>query len=499
MELTKQQLLHYKQTADSVFQINESGDSIIPDSLTDAQRIIDAYPIFMIREKQARQDAMSIKMNISVNVLYLSEDGSTVNSVTIPLTATVSDTLAGITPTSELMCKFSDCNAQARLINSRKISVTATCQMRLKAYDSARELLTSEISGEGSNDCQCLWNEFQSVETQTAVSRNFSVNDEITLATSDNCCGLLRAKASISPNEVKVVNSKVVMKGEIKLDALMNMSDGKLETVSATVPFTQISDVSNASESAKTNVEFSLRSMEIEPIIDSSQNGRYLVSMGICADILQSETVNRKVLSDIYSVKENLSVETSDFSYIAPVNNNDISVPVNESFELGTVMTNLIDADIIYSDVIETLDDMETVIPVMCNLLYSDETGQPQATARRIYVKTDEPVSGKYNVESTQPKVLNGTDGSVSVMFKMMLKPASDSTSVITQIDDIKSDGELPMPTESGIMLLRIRPTDTLWDIGKRYRVPLDTIKRANETEGLPKDRTMLIIPIGRT
>ncbi len=499
MELTKQQLLHYKQTADSVFHINESGDSIIPDSLADAQRIIDAYPIFMIREKQARQDAMSVKMNISVNVLYLSEDETTVNSVTIPLSATVSDTLAGITPTSELMCKFSDCIAQARLINSRKISVTATCQMRLKAYDSVRDLLTSEISGEGSNDCQCLWNEFQSVETVSAVSRNFSVNDEIALPIPNNSRGLLRAKAGISPNEVKVVNNKVVMKGEIKIDALMNMSDGKPVTVSSTMPFTQISDVSNASESAKTDVEFSLRSMEIEPIMDSTQSDRYLVSVGICADILQSETVNRKVLSDIYSVKENLIVETSDFTYVAPVNNSDISVQVNESFELGTVITNLIDADVIYSDVVEALDDAETVIPVMFTLLYLDESGQPQSTARRIYVKTDEPKNGKYSVESTLPKVLNGTDGSVSVMFKMMLKPASDRISSVTQIDDVKSDGELPMPTESGIMLLRIRPTDTLWNIGKKYRVPLDTIKLVNETQELPNDRTMLIIPIGRT
>ncbi len=500
MELTKQQLLYRKQTADALFHINESGDSIIPDSLSDAQRIIDAYPIFMIREKQPRQDAFSIKLNILINVLYLAEDGNSICSVSIPLGVTVSDTVSGITPTSELMCMFSDCLAQARLLNSRKISVTASCQMRLNSYDSVRELLTTDVAGDNSDSCECLWHEFDSVETTCAITRNFSVSDEISFPISADRCGtLLRTKATISANEIKVVNNKVVMKGEVKLDALMSTTDNKIEPVSTSVPFTQISDVSDVSDRSQPNVQFTLRNMEIEPLGDSSQNNgcRYLISMGICADIIQTDTVKRKVLSDIYSTSDNLSCERKDYSYSTSQLGNEITVSVNEVMELGTNVSNVITADIAVCDTVELNDD-ETSIPVTCTVMYTDDSLQPQSASRRLYGKISEQGSGNYRIIWTQPRVQIGSDGSLPITFELRLVPITHKSVTVSQIDEVKIDGKLPEVSDNGVLLRRIRKNDTLWDIGKEYRVPIETIREINKTQDLPSDRTMLVIPVGR-
>ena len=502
MELIKQQLLYRKKTVETILQAEESIDSIIPDTLSDVERILDVSALVMVREKQPRQDALSIRLHAVVTVLYLPENDNTVSSVQIPMTFSIVDTVENITPASELLCIVSDSHAQARMINPRKLSVQLSAAVKVSSYDNVRELITTGVSGDGSADCETLSVFVDSLETTTAVSKTFQVSDEVTYPLpAEQTERILDYRAEPLLLEIKSVNHKVAVKGEICVSSLALTSEHKLSQVSFSVPFTQIMDVNGATETSQPQVRLSLKNFDVVPTNDvSNESHMFVVTAGLYADILITETVKREILMDLYSTKELLSVSSELYHYAAVCEGGNVVHSVRETIELGSSAIELAKVSLsMPCDLIVPSDEDEWMIPVVLDLIFADENGSYQAASRRIYAKPGAIRAGCYRLTHSPVVAQVGSDATVSVSFDFTISPNADVIRTIDQIADVTECGKLEPKDDSSVLIRRIEVGDTFWDIAKKYHVAGVLLKEVNRIQqDLLPVGSMLVIPMFR-
>jgi len=500
MELVKQQLFYRKKTAETILLLDESTDSIIPDTLPDAERILDVSALAMIRDKQPRQDALSVKVNAVVTVLYLPEHGDGICSVQIPMPCTVADTADAITPTSELMCTVLTCDAQARMLNPRKISVHISASIKCISYDNVRDMITNDVSDTGSAWCERKKETITCEETVSAITRSFSVSEEVSL-TGKNIEELLKYQAKAIPLEVKTVTNKVAIKGELQINALCILDTKKTDHLTMSVPFTQIMDVGGIQESAKPKVSLSLRSFDLSKTQESTdENAVYIISAGVCADVLLTDTMQYEILTDLYSTKELLSLKTEPYHYLKTRTGENKTYSIRETISVEDSAIEIVDVNLSAPiEVFVQSFEEDVQIPVLCRLIFLDENNVYQSATRKIFVPAENLQCGTYVVSLQQTSVQIGVDSSVVLQGELVLVPCGNMDCSVEQI--VQADSLEPIADREAcsVLLRRVEPSDSLWKLGKRYHIPSAAIKTANcmADDQLPVG-SMLMIPMSR-
>ena len=179
MELLKNTLRYQRQVARQTVYREESAESIVPDTLPDIARIVDAMGTACIRDWELGTDEVTVKCTVRTSVLYMAEDDRKLYKLEMPVSFTQRVELRGAEPSCDLLCSCALVSADARAVNPRKVSVRVNTAITSRLYAKTEESFTT--GADDMREC-CVKTEEVSFTTVSAVTyKNFTLVEDIDL------------------------------------------------------------------------------------------------------------------------------------------------------------------------------------------------------------------------------------------------------------------------------------------------------------------------------
>ena len=200
------------------------------------------------------------------------------------------------------------------VINSRKISVKAVITVIALAENICDEEFAVDIDDDNIEYIK------DSIElTQIAIRKRdlLRIREEINLGTGKlNINEIIWCTSSLFGQQVKVMEDKIGVSGEIDIFVLYTADDGPLQWVDANVPFNGIIEVPGCSEDMIPNIELKLANADIEARPDYDGEQRMLQLDGIVnIDIKLYEEQQFDIVKDAYSHKKDVILKKKSTDY----------------------------------------------------------------------------------------------------------------------------------------------------------------------------------------
>lgn len=477
----------------------QTADVVIPDSIPDADRVVDAYGTLLLRSEECGADSAQITGSVQVGAM-VAEEGGTPYCVQTEIPFSVRRDFPQQEQDCYLQCRCTLKAVDARLLNSRKVLIRAGISCTVWVY-SPRIRTQYDIS-EPAQTLQLLRRKVPMKLPMGLAERSFAVNEELELPEGKNPIGrmfkcLYRPKIT----EQRMVGSKAVFKGELFVHALYEDSEQKLCTWQWTVPFSQYADMERELDEGDLQTFLTLTSAQTEP--DSQfESRRLLLSAGLLAQCMTVGIQEVSLIEDAYCTDAELTPQWEETEMNGLLDRQTFRETAD--IEAETEAENIVDAWL-YPDEPEKLRNgmqMELSVPMNCNLLYYDSKGELQGKTLRPTAKLTTELA-----ENAECEIAALTEGELYCSAnrrQMTLRVPLDITvdSIAQQKFKAVCGGQIePYEKKTGrqpsVILRRTDGEDSVWEIAKQFHTPVDEILSANAlAEQTVPGNTLLLIPV---
>ena len=233
-------------------------------------------------------------------------------------------------------------------------------------------------------------------------------------------------------------------------------------------------------------------------MLRSDTGGGFSVSVELRLLLCAYRTARCTCVEDLYSIRQPVRLEQETVTVPSARPDRALREETVEHLDFGgnKPFFFITDADCAAASVTSEEGQSALRTTVRTRLLYLDESDTPSVTERTadVVLPVKEPVQGVSCGLSGAPEVQMGTGG-------------CDVRQVVTFLaEDIQpepfaavSGGELLEPAEQermpSLVLRRLLPGETLWDVAKQYRTDETLLRTVNQLEGEELPDKMLLIP----
>lgn len=301
--LLKDELKYLKPVLKKTYTKEESIEIIVSDSMPDVDCILSVAAVPMMREKEAFLGKMVVSGVSDVAIFYESSEADETKKIATTMEFSSSFDSSDITTDSLLVAKVKVTNADARIINSRKVAIKLELQYDVEAYNKMNVEIPYGVNGSESVELLTCKKE---ILTPMAVSEKvFSITDSVkTPSMADVTVGDL----DICVDEAKIVDTKAVIKGTATTTLLVGDDEKKVES-----PFSQVVDLETDNEPQRilcTLMATGIYSSE-RTNAESGENETDIEINIVCQCVSGGEeTIN--YISDAYSTCGTLDINKSE-------------------------------------------------------------------------------------------------------------------------------------------------------------------------------------------
>ncbi|MDR0916625.1 MAG: DUF3794 domain-containing protein, partial [Oscillospiraceae bacterium] len=251
---------------------DESLDLIVPDAQPDILRIISAEPEIFVRSKDAENGKATVSGTVRVNIIYAPESGDGARKLAVEVPYSLSTSDANLTSASRVVARVGVDSADAVIVNPRKLTARVNVVGELRCFnDESVEVPTAEGLGDA-DDIETLPYSAELNLPTDVREKIFTVNDDVALPASNAPLSeLLSSKATIAPEETKVVGSKLIFKGSAYTDLLYLTENGDTASAAVKSEFSQILEL----ELADAESEFEVIPLVTASYVDPITGGDY--------------------------------------------------------------------------------------------------------------------------------------------------------------------------------------------------------------------------------
>lgn len=529
LELVKKNIHMNRWKTQVDTQVTLDDDFIVPDTMSDiAQVILDSGEV-QLEPARVQSEKVTIRGKLDFHVLYRKEEGGL-------------QTLGGLIPFEEMVnvpgleerdyvsvsWKMEDLNAG--IINSRKLSIQAvvTLEVRVEAlFDTEAAVALGALQKEDDGSGELT---FPQIETKTravnaaaiALRRKdtYRVKEEMTLSGSKPAIGrILWMEMRLSGALARPLDGKIRLEGTL-LVFLIYEGEGESETVQwleESIPFSGEVEMAGAVEEMIPAIDLRLvhKSIEEKPDYDGEMRELALDAV-IELDIRLYEEQPLEILSDMYGVNRELTVETGEACFDQILTRNAGKCKISEKIQLSggqRVLQICHSSGLVKLDQAEAGEDMlslDGVLEVKLLYLTDDDSCPIQSVTELLPFHYDAEAPGitkdsvwylEQGVEQLTA-VMAGGDiveiKAVLLLEVLVLEPVCQSVILQAQTSPLDRRRLKEAP---GIVGYVVQEKDSLWDIAKRFRT---TAEHVMETNGLtseelhPGDSLILVKEIVR-
>lgn len=483
-----------EQTGRLVMSHEETMETAIAEYCPDMTRIVSVCGQLQIRERTALEGRVTATGTVRVTVLYTSEESAGLRSLTLPVpfSCTAEDeTLASsqlLWATGRLLL------AEAQAVTARKLYVRVLPEVTLTGYTRAQCRFCSGTEEDPALRVRRRDHDISLLDT--AVERSFSVaqeTPEVSPAPED----LLLYRLCPRLTSCRLVGSKLVLKGELALSALYRGQDQQLHTYEGELPLSQILDGAGLPEDGEYAARLCLTGGEVR-VLRSDTGGGFSVTAELRLLLCAYRAAQCTCVEDLYSIRQPVRLEQETVTIPAVRPDRVLREETVEHLDFGGNRPFFFITDTDCAAASVTTEEGQTALrtTVRTRLLYLDESDTPSVTERtaEVVLPVKEPVQGVSCGLSGAPEVQMGTGGCDVRQVVAFL--AEDTCPEPLQT---VSGGELLEPAEQecmpSLVLRRLLPGETLWDVAKQYRTDETLLRTVNQLEGEELPDKMLLIP----
>ncbi len=453
---------------------------IVPDSMSDIIKIISVKATPLITDTKSTAGRIEITGQIRFNVLYISEDEkSRVCALcsTIPFSHVLTNN--NITETDIPLVNCNSATSSYTLINSRKIKVSALLKFSADTYSINRTKILSEAPGA---EVKC---ETVSVPAYRVIcSKNIVVTANADLPAGKNAIGkILKQSAHIIDSDFKILNNKAVVKGNISLCILYD-GDGINDAI-VTIPFTEVAEAEGLSTALDANVHISVVDWDIKPDTDLSGDYKMLdATVVLRVSVLAYTPQSFPVINDIFLPGHSLNTEKNKLKALSGVCVYNEEEFVKDAITLPSQAPSLvrvIDFDVALCDTV--ISDSGLSLTADISIIYiTDDSASPINTYCAKIPVTHQfasctPQNVKATVKHTGYAIIS--DNSLDVRLGINFELHCTETVELTHFTQCEAT-ECEKKKRASILVSFVNAGDSLWDIAKKYNIPLSLLASAN-------------------
>ncbi len=515
MELLKKNIHMDRIRTEAVSQITLEDDMNIPESKPDVSNINLEKGELVVEEVKPGTDVVNVRGKLMFCVLYHTmEEGSRLVALEgqIPFDEKVN--LRGVTPMDTVSIEGVVEDLSISIINSRKLSVQSVITINAWVEELYDEEAPIGIHGEEKV-------EYRKVPVQLAqiaISKNdiFRIKDEVTLPLGyPNIFQILWNTISLGDVEFKVMEEKLTIQGDVHFFVLYEGEgeDRPLRSFETTIPFSGVLECHGCRDGMLPDIRYVLSQQElaVRPDLDGEERniGMELV-LDIMIRIYEEEQV--ELLTDIYGVTNEVSAVTHKAALRRLLSKVTGKTKVTDHIRVeggSAPILQLLHSEgkIMQEQQMVTENGIQLTGSLLVKVMYitgDDQTPYAGIQAQIPYQYTlevpeisPEDLSKVHaQVEQLQVTMLDGEEMDVKAVLAFATTvfqnlPIEIIGSVqVSEIDSAKL-GALP-----GMVIYMVKEGDNLWNIGKQYYVPVDSLRELNglENDTLQPGQKLLVV-----
>ena len=522
MELIKQNIHMERIKCLTGTQITLENDVNIPDSRPDAADVILSRGNIVIEEGKSSDNHVMVKGKLLYALLIQSETGGLYSlNGEIPFEEQVY--MEGITQTdnADILSQLEDMTVN--LINSRKLSVQAVAGLKLCVNTLRDEELVTGIMADEETDgtVECRKKKEEAAQLVMQTKDIFRIKEEMELPQNyPNIMEIIWSSVQLLNMECKLLEEKIAVQGSAQVFILYESEgeEGRLRTYETTIPFGGTLDCYGCRETMLPAIRFEAGIPNVEARADFDGEERAVgLEMALNLDIRLYEETNLEYVDDAYGIDKEIELSRDDSFRKKVLLCNSDKLKVSGQLEAPKEADGIL--QLLHTDAAVQMDEIrqeagkitaEGAIRMQL-LLATGESERPFAKAEGYLpftYETDvniEKGQCSYEIQPVLSTVMATVSGNGDVEAKAMISfnilAFEDITeSKVTEMKvaeaDLDKRNRLP-----GIIGYRVQDGDELWEIGKRYYVPVSQILEFNNlaSENVRAGDKLLIVKQGRT
>ena len=517
MELVKKKIHMDRINGRAGTQMVLEEDVNISDNKLDANYLLSSKGEIILEEIRPGENVVSLKGKLVVSILYLTDMEGTCASMEAVIPFEEKVNLEGTCNSDTILTEYCIEDLTVGLINSRKLSVQAVISFVLEREEQMEcEAAVDLYHEEPVEYRKCV---YPVVELVLHKKDIFRLKEEMELTGNlPNVFQTIWHHICFDHVEFKALEEKLSIQGEMKAFFLYEGEgdNDRTQWYENTVPFSGIIECHGCRENMIPSIQYHMGQCNVEVRQDFDGEERvFCVEPVLDLDIHLYEEENLEVLSDVYGVDreiealttqmplkslllagngkckiaEHMRIQNSEMPMYQLIHSEG-EIQINEQtiVENGIAVTGILRVTTLYlcaggaKSLYSTVNELpfQYVIEadnILPTCLYKLSSSIEQLTVTMLD-------SDELDVKAT-------------LQFKVIVF-ALQNRDLVTDIHeealDLNKLSELP-----GMVICIAGPGDTLWDIGKRYYVPVAQLKEVNElpTEEINAGDKILVVKGG--
>lgn len=513
MELIKRNIHMDRVKTEAVMQFTLEDDLNIPDSKPDVNTLNLEKGEVIVDEIRPGTDFVNVRGYLAYVMLYhTKEEGSSLVALDGRMPFDEKINLRGVVPADNVSVDGEVEDLTVSMINSRKLNIQSLITLSAKVEELYDEEAPVAIRG----DEKAEYRRMPLEVAQIAICKNdiFRLKEEVGLPSNyPNIFQILWDNVSLGDMEFKVMDEKLTLSGDVHLFILYE-GEGEehpIRSFETTIPFSGVLECHGCREGMLPDIRCRLgqKELAVRPDFDGEERCIGMELVLDCA-IRVYEEERLELISDIYGVSNEIGTvthradlrqllakvtgKTKVTDHIHAKSGNVLQLLHSEgsvALEQQTVVENgiLLQGNLTVKTMYITGEDDAPYGCTQAQIPYNYTLDVPDIAPEDI-----DSVQGM--VEQLQVTMLDGEEMDVkavlsfsTVVFKTV--PTELISEVTVSPLDTGKMGNLP-----GMAVYMVKDGDNLWNIGKKYYVPVEAMRKMNnlESDELKAGQKLLIV-----
>lgn len=500
MELVKKNIHFNRMAKEARNQITLEEDINLPDTKEDMESILFHNYRVMIEEVKAGEQKVHIRGKIIYSILYRSEETGRLCSMegSIPIDEQLY--MEGISGADKVLVRPQVEDFSVGIINSRKISV----QSILELYAYVQELYDEEITT-GLNGVDCEMRKEECDFTQLAVCKKdiFRFRENVNIPNNmPNVENVVWSSMKVQDMEYKPLDGQLSVQGKIQIFVTYDGErDSHNQIYQATIPFSTMMECSGSNMNMTPQISCEVVDSQLHLDTDFDGEARsFAVELVLELDMKLYEPQKVAVLWDIYGIQKDLTPQIQPIAYDVLTGQHRGNIKVSDKMNMS--VTDNGQPRILYADGRSVLEKCEVTNDgvlvngmLICQVLYmsgaeENEFGSSQCMIpfSQMVEMTGEMPREKGNITCNVQLHCNDLqfafdmDGNLeakaNVAYDMLTfekMAGRNITNIAVSEMDMEKCNNLP-----SMAIYFAKQGDTLWEMGKKYCVPIRQIREMN-------------------
>ncbi len=506
--LNKEKINYVKSVLNTSLTHEETMEMIVPDALPDILRIVDTDAVVFLRSKSTDNGRVSVSGIVATTIIYAPENENGVRKMDleIPFTASAND--GEITQNSRVTASVTVSSADASMINPRKIIARVDLLTDIGCYNDADFLISSGMDVDNDAGIEMMTDNCDIFTTTGVKEKTFVISDELTVPSSNPPISeILKYRVTVSPEDTKVVGSKLILRGNTHVSLLYNpVGGGDMAKTDFSSEFSQIIELDTPAGDSSFNIILMLTNayFDAEQSPHNPDNRMLIMEIHAVAQCIASERRQIAYISDLYSTKYKLEQTTADYSFDSKDNMKATAV-FHGVMETPTNVSRVIALNVHAGAVKQQVNTNSLLLkcPLFVNALYMSDDSRIMSCMRQYEIESNAEVgaNSKCSASAICGKDVYGVAVGSGIELRV---PIDFNISEINQkqiktLSGLSYDETSPLDNSKApsLIVYRTLKGDSLWKLAKKHHSSSKLILSAN---GMEKEENvgagqLLIIP----